>query len=63
MFVQVNADEFNKFVKDHDLIPNGFNIVGSMQQTNWYDSLKRERARMSIDGFGTIYEVDNGKDE
>ena len=53
----VSENEFDEFLKDNPLaIPNGFKLVGSMEQTKW--AVNGEVvAVQSRDGFGFLYEI------
>ena len=56
--IRVGKEEFLAFISRHPLaIPDGFKLVGAYQQTKWIEN-GLEVARQSLDGFGTIYEVD-----
>jgi hypothetical protein len=56
-FVQVSQEEFEKFVKQHNLAPDGFHANGGYTQTGFLDANSQERARISSDLRETIYEI------
>jgi len=56
-FVQVTQEEFEEFVKRHNLVPDGFHANGGYTQTGFLDSDSQQRARISSDLRETIYEI------